>query len=160
MVKWVLATSLVVGTCVPHIAYAQPQPQRSVPQGKEWVAFDADYTSASMNGRYYRASDGSMRQEGAAPDGSKAFIFIVNVARKETYFYTSHDNTWRVSPVVVPVEGYRPFSTDPLFSNPSRLVRNVQLRPQSDELFVPPTGVTLVRNENPLILVERIPAPQ
>ena len=65
MMKWILATSVLAFTCGQHLSHAQATPQLPAAQGQGWVAFDADYTSASMNGRYYRASDGSMRQEGA-----------------------------------------------------------------------------------------------
>lgn len=95
-----------------------------------------------------------MRQEGAAPDGTKRFISIVNVARREAYFYRSQDNTWSVQPVIVPADGYGPLSPDPLLNHPRRQVQNVQRRPQSGEMFVPPTGATLTRIDKPLTLVE------
>ena len=160
MVKWILATSVLVLTCGQHVSHAQAPPKQAVTQAQEWVAFDADYTSESMNGRYYRASDGSMRQEGATPDGAKPFIYIVNIARKEAYFYRGQDNTWRVQPVIVPADGYRPMPDDPLLSSKHRQLQNVVRRPQSDELFVPPTNATLTRIEKPLTLVEVVVARQ
>jgi hypothetical protein len=59
---------------------AGPQPA----QAQEWVAFDADYVSSTLVGRFYRAEDGSMRQEEMSSDGSKRIIAILNIARAST----------------------------------------------------------------------------
>jgi hypothetical protein len=164
MMKWILAASVLVLTYSQHTSSAQTPSNQTATQGQEWVAFDADYVSASMNGRYYRASDGSMRQEGARPDGSRAAVFIINIARKEAYFYVGQDHTWSVRPLIVPADGYRPHPTDPLLGTPHRQVRNVQRRAQRAELFVPPADAMLTRVDKPLTLVEvvgpnRVPLP-
>jgi hypothetical protein len=128
-----------------------------IAQAQAWVAFDADYASPSMIGRFYRATDGSMRQEGAHPDGTKRFIAIVNIARREHYFYTADDNTWKVGEVIVPPEGYSPFrGHDPLLSGADTMkkLQNIQRRPQDPELFIPPTNVEFVKLDKPLVLRE------
>jgi hypothetical protein len=142
-IQTIITFFLLIGVG-PQIVHAQ-----------EWVAFDADYVSPSMIGRFYRATDGSMRQEGARPDGSKRFISIVNVARREHYFYTADDNTWAVRGVVVPPDGYTPLRADPLLSDrsPAKL-QNIQRRPQDPELFIPPTNVEFVKLDKPLVLRE------
>lgn len=139
MVKWILAASVLVFTYGQHTSHAQAPPTQFVTQGQEWVAFDADYTSPSMYGRYYRATDGSMRQEGADPEGKRpSFISIINIARKEAYFYSGQKGTWSVQPVIVPADGYRTLGGDPLLTSGHRQLRNVQRRPQRADLFVPP----------------------
>jgi hypothetical protein len=39
MVRWVVATSVLVFTCGPHVSHAQAPPTQVVTQGQEWVAF-------------------------------------------------------------------------------------------------------------------------
>ena len=157
MVKWILATSVLVLTYGQHTSHAQARPRQIVTQGQEWVAFDADYTSPGIYGRYYRASDGSMRQEGADPDGKRpSFISIINIARKEAYFYSSQRGTWSVQPVIMPADGYQPLGGDPLLTSGHRQLQNVQRRPQRADLFVPPAEATLTRIEKPLTLVATV----
>jgi hypothetical protein len=108
-----------------------------------------------MYGRYYRAGDGSMRQEGADPEGKRpSSISIINIARKEAYFFSSQEQVWRVQPVIVPADGYRPFGGDPLLRSGHRQLRNVLRPPQLADLFVPPADAALTRSEKPLTLVE------
>ena len=145
----ILASCVLVIAAGPHVSYAQAPPRQLATATEGWVPFDADYTSPSMNGRYFRASDGSMRQEGAAQDGTKRFISIVSIARKEAYFYSSDRNTWTVRPVIVPAEGYKPLLGDPLLTRGHRQLHNIERRPQSSELFVPPANVTLTEIAKP-----------
>ena len=153
--KWMVAAYVFVLTFGQHTSHAQAPSQDIVTQAQEWVAFDADYTSPGMYGRYYRARDGSMRQEGADPEGKRpSFISIINMARKEAYFYSSQTGTWHVQPVIVPADGYTPLTGDPLLMSGHRQLRNVQRRPQPADLFVPPAEAALTRSEQPRTLVE------
>jgi hypothetical protein len=68
----------------------------------DWVSFSADVElcmgtgQPSLNGRFYRASNGSTRSELYEPDGSVNMLSIVNVPEQNLYVYDRR-NGWRVS---------------------------------------------------------------
>jgi hypothetical protein len=85
---------------------ATPKGARQIPQVIEgpgqWVAFSAEVelrlgtAQPSLNGKFYRASNGSTRTELYEPDGSVNMFSIVNMPEQRLYVYDPR-NGWRVS---------------------------------------------------------------
>ena len=79
MMKWIAAVSVLLFTGAPgdpQVAAQAPTEQNQVQE------FDADYVATNSQGRYYRAADGSSRQETVISDVTRRFIFIVNMAQR------------------------------------------------------------------------------
>lgn len=101
---------------------AQPEPVRRVrpiPQPDGWVPFSADVAvtmpdGALGTGRFFRASNGSTREEGGGPDHFG--IAIHNIPRALYYEFnqgaTDRRNagrgTWTARPMQLPARGWKP----------------------------------------------------
>lgn len=194
----IIAPFILLGTSL-YLVRGEPQIRAAqgvvavIPQPQGWVAFDADYSQFTpqrvvMAGRYYRASDGSTRQEGSVGDPpTRTFVDLVNIPRRVKYLYISDLQKWRVRPIEFPSDEFLPLQgqwrvntpgltrlPEPyegleayLFRAPKGEIyvyapalnffsvrtftpatdmtheyRNIKLRPQSSDLFVPPPEVT------------------
>jgi hypothetical protein len=92
-------------------AAAQVSTPDAIPSPTEWVPFDASMRKVSpkegtMEGRYYRRSDGSTRFDTGPTINNIRVISISNVANSEHYELTK--GTWKSYRMILPPEGYRP----------------------------------------------------
>lgn len=119
MRKRVMAVALAVPVLGGALAAGQGGTAPTVEQGQDpprWVAFSADVRLVFQDGtahvgRFFRASDGSMREELAGPDGYRG-IALHNIAQARYYEYLENlgpsRDGWTARPMDLPAHGWRP----------------------------------------------------
>jgi hypothetical protein len=110
----ILLAAVVVGFGVSPARTSGQTATDEIAQPSDWVPFDADVQisfpskASSIDGRFFRGSDGSSRLETwDRKDPSTKVISIKNIARVRQYV-SSPANGWKANPMLLPPNGWHP----------------------------------------------------